>query len=134
MEINFNLNQLRGQPPETLPQVTYVVGNIRYPDGQHGRIVLIKASMCRPPKEPAEVQSYATRFTGFPHQSTADQFFDESQFESYGKLGYLAGCAASTACKRLGPRVSVRAGQEVPDYAAKRCPSAGKSERVVLWT
>ncbi|SDH78385.1 Patatin-like phospholipase [Paraburkholderia steynii] len=110
VEINFDLNPLRGQSPENLPQVTYVVGNIRYPDGQHGRIVLIKASMCRPPREPADVQSYATRFTGFPHQSTADQFFDESQFESYRKLGYLAGCAASTACKHLSPHRSAQAG------------------------
>ena len=24
----------------------------------------------------------------FPHETTADQFFDESQFESYRHLGY----------------------------------------------
>ncbi|XHR97267.1 hypothetical protein ACFJIV_11790 [Mucilaginibacter sp. UC70_90] len=26
----------------------------------------------------------------FPQESTGDQFFNEAQFESYGKLGYLS--------------------------------------------
>ena len=30
---------------------------------------------------------YAGRNRDFPHETTADQFFDESQFESYRKLG-----------------------------------------------
>ncbi len=37
--------------------------------------------------EPADVLNYAARETGFPHQSTADQWFDETRFESYRKLG-----------------------------------------------
>ena len=35
---------------------------------------------------------YATEHAAFPHESTADQFFSESQFESYRRLGhFLAG-------------------------------------------
>jgi hypothetical protein len=35
---------------------------------------------------------YATEHAVFPHESTADQFFSESQFESYRRLGhFLAG-------------------------------------------
>jgi hypothetical protein len=37
--------------------------------------------------EPPDVQSYAAANPSFPHQSTADQFFDESQTESYRMLG-----------------------------------------------
>src|SRR5439155_1298568 len=37
--------------------------------------------------EPSDVTEYHTRFPEFPHQSTADQFFSESQFESYRRLG-----------------------------------------------
>jgi hypothetical protein len=33
------------------------------------------------------VESYAAAFPGFPHQSTGDQWFDESQTESYRMLG-----------------------------------------------
>jgi hypothetical protein len=34
------------------------------------------------------VYSYAQQYPQFPHQSTGDQFFDESQFESYRALGF----------------------------------------------
>ena len=37
--------------------------------------------------EPADVTEYASKHETFPHQTTADQFFDEQQFESYRKLG-----------------------------------------------
>jgi hypothetical protein len=37
--------------------------------------------------EPPDVVSYQTNHADFPHQSTADQFFDESQTESYRMLG-----------------------------------------------
>jgi len=33
------------------------------------------------------VLQYAIANPAFPHQSTLDQFFDESQFESYRRLG-----------------------------------------------
>ncbi len=32
--------------------------------------------------------NYAAQNPSFPHQSTADQWFDESQFESYRRLGF----------------------------------------------
>jgi len=37
--------------------------------------------------EPPDVESYAAANAGFPHQSTGDQWFDESQTESYRMLG-----------------------------------------------
>ena len=33
------------------------------------------------------MRSYATAHKTFPHESTADQWFTESQFESYRSLG-----------------------------------------------
>lgn len=38
--------------------------------------------------EPVDVMQYHTEFPDYPHESTADQFFDEPQWESYRKLGY----------------------------------------------
>lgn len=38
--------------------------------------------------EPLDVGHYFTEYPDFPHESTADQFFDEPQWESYRKLGY----------------------------------------------
>lgn len=38
-------------------------------------------------QEPVDVLRYQIEHPDFPHQSTADQFFDEAQWESYRKLG-----------------------------------------------
>jgi hypothetical protein len=37
------------------------------------------------------VIGYAQRHPSFPHESTADQFFNEAQFESYRHLGRAIG-------------------------------------------
>jgi len=49
-------------------------------------IVYIKTSLTG--DESLDIKAYFMDHPAFPQQSTADQFFDESQFESYRKLGY----------------------------------------------
>ena len=66
------------------------IARIRYSavDGPHapdGVLIYIKPSLNG--NEPADVQHYAAANPLFPHQPTSDQFFDESQFESYRRLG-----------------------------------------------
>jgi hypothetical protein len=65
------------------------IGHILYgavdPGAEPGTIIYIKASMNG--NEPADVKQYAAVDRRFPHQPTSDQFFDESQFESYRRLG-----------------------------------------------
>ena len=67
------------------------VGRIVYSavDGQGvepGTLIYIKASLTG--NEPRDVMTYAAENVAFPHQSTADQWFDEPQFESYRRLGF----------------------------------------------
>jgi hypothetical protein len=50
-----------------------------------GVLVYLKASLNG--NEPADVTQYAKIHKDFPHESTANQFFNESQFESYVRLG-----------------------------------------------
>jgi hypothetical protein len=50
-----------------------------------GTLLYIKTSLTG--DEPGDVLEYKLRQSVFPHQSTANQFFDESQFESYRALG-----------------------------------------------
>jgi len=52
---------------------------------EDGRLVYIKPM--RLGDEPPDVLSYAASHEAFPHQSTNDQWFDESQTESYRQLG-----------------------------------------------
>ena len=40
--------------------------------------------------EPADTLNYARQSPAFPHETTADQFFTERQFESHRSLGYHA--------------------------------------------
>jgi hypothetical protein len=53
---------------------------------ENGVLLYLKASLTG--NEPPDVKNYADQNTAFPHQSTDDQWFDESQFESYRRLGY----------------------------------------------
>jgi hypothetical protein len=63
-------------------------GKIRY-RGKTGVIVYLKPSLTG--DEPQDVMSYRAAQMAFPHQSTGDQWFDESQFEAYRALGYHIG-------------------------------------------
>jgi hypothetical protein len=64
------------------------IGRIDYPDGGHGVIVYIKSSLTG--DESDYVLNYKKRYPLFPHESTADQFFSEEQFEVYRALGFHA--------------------------------------------
>jgi Patatin-like phospholipase len=41
-------------------------------------------------EEPTDIRNYSTSSAAFPHEPTSDQWFSESQFESYRMLGYHA--------------------------------------------
>jgi hypothetical protein len=66
---------------------------IRYsavdPGAKDGRLLYFKPAFYGK-DEPKDVYNYATTYPTFPHQSTGDQWFSESQFESYRQLGYFA--------------------------------------------
>jgi hypothetical protein len=92
-------------------EYNFAVGDIFY-DPQNptdrGTLFYIKASL--PPRQekgavnknslPDDVWQYSEKHRTFPHQSTADQWFDELQFESYRALGQHIGRAAATAIGR----------------------------------
>jgi hypothetical protein len=72
-------------------EVHAVVGTITYPplkaDGENeiGHILYIKPTVTK--SVTRDVLAYRDTHPAFPYQTTADQWFDESQFESYRKLG-----------------------------------------------
>jgi hypothetical protein len=61
------------------------VAQIDYGDANPGWLVYVKPKVLG--DEPPDVVSYAKQNLTFPHQSTANQWFDESQTESYRMLG-----------------------------------------------
>jgi len=54
-----------------------------------GKLIYIKPSICAQPlpATPFDVANYARFSRDFPHETTADQWFTETQFESYRALG-----------------------------------------------
>lgn len=65
------------------------IGAIRYacvdPGAEDGVLIYIKPAVA--PDDPPDVQAYARVNPTFPHESITDQWFTESQFESYRQLG-----------------------------------------------
>jgi len=59
--------------------------NVDGADCEDGYLLYVKPMYLR--NEPPDVQSYYAANTSFPHQATGDQWFDESQTESYRMLG-----------------------------------------------
>jgi hypothetical protein len=53
--------------------------------------------------EPADIDNYAARHPQFPHDPTVNQFFTESQFESYRELGYHSGSSLLLPISRASP-------------------------------
>ena len=51
----------------------------------YGFLIYVKASLNG--TEPVDVFHYAKAHPSFPHESTANQLYSESQFESYRELG-----------------------------------------------
>ncbi len=75
---------------QTLKGRNCAIGRIRYPlvDGagaEDGVLVYLKPACYG--NEPRDIYEYFKSSDAFPHESTADQFFTESQFESYRMLG-----------------------------------------------
>jgi Patatin-like phospholipase len=64
------------------------LGTIKYPESNTpGYVLYIKPGFHNDGREPADVTAYALANVAFPHETTADQFFTESQMESYRSLG-----------------------------------------------
>jgi len=109
VKIDINLETIRPRAKGKRPRAHYAIGRIRYPHCRDdleldkpdaelepdygpltGWIIYLKSSLLMR-GEHATVQSYAARNDQFPHQATADQFFDDDQFEAYRALGdYIA--------------------------------------------
>ncbi len=88
VEIEFqNFDKIIPDPTTKHAQCHYRVGKIIYPGSADGPAWLIYIKSTIHGDEPVDIREYAIKNAKFPHQSTADQFFDEAQFESYRKLG-----------------------------------------------
>ena len=92
----YGLTKLKKRPPPGDDDIGAehpysAIGVIDYPaadggDSKPGMILYIKAGYHG--VEDPGIRAYAIENPAFPHQGTIDQFFSESQFESYRALGF----------------------------------------------
>jgi hypothetical protein len=91
VEIDVDLEALRKDDGGN-SSAHWAIGNIRYGNGDQGKLLYMKLSVVG--DEPEYIRSYQNDNPQFPHESTADQFFAEDQFEAYRALG-------EHACKNM---------------------------------
>jgi hypothetical protein len=132
VEIDLDLRPLQIQKDGGYSKAHCVVGTIRYPpppgenrisdegasmaceclgekgtDKYTGVIVYIKSSLAG--DEPADLLAYKLRHDVFPHDMTGDQWFAETQFESYRRLGHhVAMTAIQPALPPMENKISRR--------------------------
>jgi hypothetical protein len=96
-----------GFPRNTqLARKGFTVGRIRYSDGSQGDLIYITTTLFK--GLGLATLGYKAGNPDFPDQSTADQFFDDAQFEAYRHLGHSVGeavLADDDCCEILRERV-----------------------------
>lgn len=135
IDIDIDLTMLRPDRETGMSRSHCAVGLIRYPATSGnppfvGYLVYLKNSLTG--DEPEPVLNYKSENPVFPHESTADQFFSDAQFESYRALGervpamapgHSAGGTAGGLARRTAlirwinqvkARVEAAAAEEVP--------------------
>jgi len=99
-EISLDVQTFRQAKRRKTAADHHVMGRIKYSDAHlrmlgwsdearknpEGRIVWIKPALMR--CDPADVRQYSFENATYPQQSTANQWYDEAEFESYRNLGY----------------------------------------------
>lgn len=90
-DISIHCDRLRTAAPSGFAKQRWTAGRIRYrasgelPEG-NGVLIYVKASVCG--REPFQLSSYRSSHPDFPNDATVNQWFTESEFESYRLLGF----------------------------------------------
>jgi hypothetical protein len=86
----------------------------------NGRLIYVKSGLTG--SEPPDVKQYSLTHPDFPNETTANQFFNEAQFESYRHLGsFIVDCIGDAAPPAAKTEESAEALPPVPigtDFAA----------------
>ncbi|OON59733.1 hypothetical protein B0920_20840 [Massilia sp. KIM] len=100
VRIDLDVSRLDLRKDTGLCGASCAAGRIRYSltdrDAVDGVLLYLKPAIVG--NENADVLNYRRLHPDYPHQSTADQWFDDAQFESYRALGqHVAECALREA-------------------------------------
>ena len=122
VEIDIDVGCIDRKRHALFSEAYCVAGSIRYgkvdSGAQDGTLLYIKPTLTG--SELADVLNYRKTDPAFPHQATSDQWFDETQFESYRSLGYrIGGIALHDAATASFDKGSVRQHHDIGTLCAK---------------
>ena len=117
-EIEINVDEIRPDPRTGFSRCHGAVGTIRYDNGSSGVLLYLKSSLTG--DEGTDIAQYKSSAPSFPHQTTGDQWFNESQFESHRALGkHIADDLLRPVMKDHRLRSSEDSGDDVIDRLAE---------------
>lgn len=85
IDIDIDVRPLVPDPQTGKSQFHCAIGRVNYQCADRGYLLYIKPTLRG--HEPTDVRQYRDLHLTFPHETTGDQWFGESQFESYRQLG-----------------------------------------------
>jgi hypothetical protein len=91
--IEFEAVKMKSVHEATANSATFAIGRITYAESPADAswLIYVKPTYFRE-NAPVDVRSYGMVNPTFPHETTLDQWFSESQFESYRRLGDYLVC------------------------------------------
>jgi hypothetical protein len=99
VEIYLDIRPLQ-MPQGEYAKANIVHGEVIYGKGRIGKLIYIRPTLTG--SEPVDILSYSNLHSRFPHESTANQWFKESQFESYRRLGLHVGLEITAFLEEKG--------------------------------
>jgi len=84
---DFEKLEIKARQNPPVPGLRFALGTIKYPGSSRLGWLLYLKPTYQGTMERVDVRSYASTSLDFPHESTTDQWFSESQLESYRALG-----------------------------------------------
>lgn len=97
--INIKLDVSAIRPVNGLSRANFSEGIIEYSNGEIGRLLYLKLSFTG--NEPEYLHYYRNLNPAYPHESTSDQYFEETQFEVYRALGSFVAHSASDSINNM---------------------------------
>ncbi len=85
----LQLRAIAGSEKGSVVTSHFLFARICYPDGSEGILVYLKPSFDN--DEGIDLLDYRSQHSDFPHETSADQFYDDAQVESYRQLGFHIG-------------------------------------------
>jgi hypothetical protein len=102
-----------GKPPRATAH--YAVGAIHYVPGDpasDGVLIYLKPALVA--SDAADLLGYAATNSEFPHDTTANQFFDESHFENYRAMGEATGRTARPTIEQALNKIAILRAADTP--------------------